>query len=333
MSLLIEKPGLLTTVQDLGRYGVQKYGVIVGGAMDAFALRVANLLVGNDEGEAGLEITMLGPQIRFEQTALISVCGGNLSPKLNGTPLPLWRTILAPKGSTLAFGPMKLGCRAYLAVGGGFDVPLQMNSRSTYLRAGLGGFEGRALVKGDRLPIGDLTPRSSNLLGRLAREANNEFGAVSRWSVFSEMLPKYAPNPTVQVIAGEEYDLFQEESLRLFVNEEFAVLPQSDRMGYRFKGYELKLRETKEMISSAVTMGTVQVPPDGNPIILMADRQTTGGYPKIAQVASTDLPLLAQANLGARVSFKLISLEEAQHQYVARETAIQTLHQGLERLE
>ncbi|MDU2240893.1 MAG: biotin-dependent carboxyltransferase family protein [Paenibacillus sp.] len=333
MSLLIEKPGLLTTVQDLGRFGVQKYGVIVGGAMDAFALRIANLLVGNAEEEAGLEITLLGPVIRFEQTALISLCGGDLSPKLNGVPIPLWRTVLAPKGSMLTFGPIQLGCRAYLAVGGGIDVPVRMNSRSTYLRAGIGGYEGRALVAGDRLTLGDMTQRGSHLLGLLAREASKEYGAVSRWAVFPEMLPKYAANPIVQLIPGEEYDLFQVQSQQILWQEEFAVLPQSDRMGYRFKGRELQMNPSKEMISSAVTMGTVQVPPDGNPIILMADRQTTGGYPKIAQVASVDLPLLAQTNLGARVRFREVTLQEAQRQWIERENAIQTLRKGLDLLE
>ncbi|GJM83368.1 KipI antagonist [Paenibacillus sp. HMSSN-139] len=333
MSLLIEKPGLLTTVQDLGRFGVQKYGVIVGGAMDAFALRIANLLVGNAEEEAGLEITLLGPVIRFEQTALISLCGGDLSPKLNGVPIPLWRTVLAPKGSMLTFGPIQLGCRAYLAVGGGIDVPVRMNSRSTYLRAGIGGYEGRALVAGDRLTLGDMTQRGSHLLGLLAREASKEYGAVSRWAVFPEMLPKYAANPIVQLIPGEEYDLFQVQSQQILWQEEFAVLPQSDRMGYRFKGRELQMNQSKEMISSAVTMGTVQVPPDGNPIILMADRQTTGGYPKIAQVASVDLPLLAQTNLGARVRFREVTLQEAQRQWIERENAIQTLRKGLDLLE
>lgn len=333
MSLLIEKPGLLTTVQDLGRFGVQKYGVIVGGAMDAFALRIANLLVGNAEGEAGLEITLLGPVIHFEQTTLISLCGGDLSPKLNGVPVPLWRTVLAPKGSTLTFGPAKLGCRAYLAVGGGIDVPVQMNSRSTYLRAGIGGYEGRALAAGDRLTLGEISPLGSHFLGLLAREASKDSGAVSRWAVFPQMHPKYAANPTVQLIPGEEYELFQESSRHDLWQEEFAVLPQSDRMGYRFKGRELKLEQSKEMISSAVTVGTVQVPPDGNPIILMADRQTTGGYPKIAQVASVDLPLLAQASLGARVRFRKITLEEAQQQMIERELSIQTLREGLNQLE
>ncbi|WP_273545576.1 biotin-dependent carboxyltransferase family protein [Paenibacillus caui] len=333
MSLFVNKPGLLTTVQDLGRFGVQKYGVIAGGAMDTFALRMANLLVGNEETDAGLEITMLGPDILMEQTALISICGGDLSPKLNGKPLPLWRTVLAPKGSRLSFGKLRQGCRAYLAVGGGLDVPVEMNSRTTYLRAGIGGFCGRALRQGDRIPLGAASLRCLNLMGLLAREADGDFGAVSHWSVTPGMLPPYSPNPTVRVIEGEEYGLFSEESLRSFLNEWYDVLPQSDRMGYRFTGSKLTLREKTELISSAVTFGTVQVPSDGYPIVLMADRQTTGGYPKIAQVITADLPLLAQVNLGGHVRFRLISLREAQKQYVARERAIRTLRSGLEQLQ
>ncbi|MEF2965758.1 biotin-dependent carboxyltransferase family protein [Paenibacillus sp. M1] len=330
MSLIVNKPGLLTTVQDLGRFGLQKYGVIAGGAMDPFALRIANLLVGNDDNAAGLEITLLGPELVFAETALISVCGGDLSPKLDGRPLPLWRTVLAPKGSVLTFGRMVRGCRAYLAVSGGIAVPARMNSRSTYLRAAIGGHEGRALRKGDRLPFGAKTLRGLNLLGRLAREAVTEAGAVSPWAVAPSLLPAYAPNPELRVLAGTEMELFDEQSLERFFSEPYEVLPQSDRMGYRLTGSELHLRERKEMISSAVTFGTVQVPADGRPIVLMADRQTTGGYPKIAQVATADLPLLAQTNLGAKVSFRLISLEAAQADYLAREKAVRTLRNGLD---
>lgn len=332
MSLFIAKPGLLTTVQDLGRVGFQQYGVIAGGAMDPFALRIANLLVGNPQGAAGLEITMLGAEIRFAATALISVCGGDLSPKLNGQPFPLWRTVLAPKGSTLSFGAMKLGCRAYLAVAGGIDVPAEMNSRSTYLRAGIGGFQGRALRAGDSLPAGEPALLGSELLALLARGADKEFGAVSRWSAAASLLPAYSPNPEVRIVPGGQYADFTAESRERLVNETFSVLPQSDRMGYRFTGGPLQLQEPLEMISTAVTFGTVQVPPGGDPIVLMADRQTTGGYPVIAEVASVDLPLLAQVNLGGKVRFRLISLEEAQTELLQREAAIQTLENGVGKL-
>lgn len=329
MSLIIGKPGLLTTVQDLGRYGFQKYGVIVSGAMDGFALRAANLLVGNPEDAAGLEITMIGPKIRFEHTALISVCGGDLTPMLNGRPFPLWRTVLVPKGSVVTFGKMKLGCRAYLAVAGGIDVPPEMNSRSTYLRAGIGGYLGRALKAGDLLPVGEPTYIGSQLLALLARSADKESGAVSRWSAASSLLPAYTLNPEIRITAGAQYGDFTAESRENLESRDFSVLPQSDRMGYRFKGSPLKLEQPAEMLSTAVTFGTVQVPPGGDPIVLMADRQTTGGYPVIAQVAAVDLPLLAQVNLGATVRFRLISLEEAQDLYLQREAAMHTFESGI----
>jgi antagonist of KipI len=334
MSLIILKPGLLTTIQDLGRFGVQKYGVIASGAMDAYALRVANLLVGNEETEAGLEITMVGPEISFTSSVLFSICGGDLSPKLNGQPVPLSRTVFAPQGSVLQFGPLKLGCRAYLAVAGGLDVPIELNSRSTYLRAGIGGYKGRSLQRGDYIPLGNTSSsRSRSLLEMLMREADGESGVISRWSVAPEMLPPYSSNPTVQVIEDGERELFDERGVSRFFNETYSVLPQSDRMGYRLAGSKLELKEKKEMISSAVTFGTIQIPPDGNPIVLMADRQTTGGYPKIGQVASTDLSLLAQVNIGGKVRFRSVTLREAQKQYVMREKAIHTLRSGLDQLQ
>mgnify|MGYP002067041855 CR=1 FL=1 len=332
MSLLVTKSGLLTTIQDLGRYGAQKYGVVVGGAMDSFALRMANLLVGNEEGEAGLEITMVGPDLTFDSSVLISLCGGDLSPTLNGIPLPLWRTVYAPKGSRLQFGRLMQGCRTYLAVEGGLDVPLQMNSRSTYLRAGIGGYHGRALRVGDVIPTRSTTSRSLQLMEKLERKAGDASYAVSRWSVSTELLPLYSSEPTVQVVDGEEFQLFDDESVNRFLSESFTVLSQSDRMGYRLSGSSLKLKEEQEMISSAVTFGTIQVPAGGDPIVLMADRQTTGGYPKLAQVITADLPLLAQVNLGGKVHFQRISLREAQEQYIIRELAVKTLRGGLNHL-
>ncbi|WP_309242126.1 biotin-dependent carboxyltransferase family protein [Paenibacillus sp. S150] len=332
MSLLITKPGLLSTIQDLGRFGTQKYGVIASGAMDSFALRMANLLVGNTEKEAGLEITMLGPDLTFDSPAVISVCGGDLSPMLDEIPVPLWRTVYAPKGSRLHFGRLRSGCRAYLAVAGGLDVPLQMNSRSTYLRAGIGGHQGRALRAGDVLPAGALSSRSRRLADRLTGRAGSGAAAASSWFVAPELLPAYSGEPVIRVTEGEEYHLFEGGSLHTFLNEPFTVLTQSDRMGYRLSGGTLRLAEEKEMISSAVTFGTIQVPAGGNPIVLMADRQTTGGYPKLAQVISVDLPLLAQVNLGGAVRFSCVSLREAQELNILRELEISRLRSALSQL-
>ncbi|MFC4600741.1 biotin-dependent carboxyltransferase family protein [Cohnella hongkongensis] len=332
MMMTILKPGLLTTVQDAGRYGAQRYGVIVGGAMDAFALRVANLLVGNEEGEAGLEMTTIGPEIDFPQPALISIGGGDLSPVLNGREAPLWRTIYVPARSRLVFGSAKRGCRAYLAVAGGVDVPVRMNSRSTCFRAGFGGFEGRALQAGDRIPIGLSSERSRRLAERLSLE-EREGAAISGWSVAPELLPSYSDAPTVRAIADPELERFEPADAERFFREAYLVRSESDRMGYRLSGAELRLKEKRERASSAVTFGTVQVPPDGQPIVLMADRQTTGGYPIAAHVASVDLPLLAQTRLGGRIRFRLVALQEAQRQILIRENGIRTLRRGLERIQ
>ncbi|WP_310832821.1 biotin-dependent carboxyltransferase family protein [Paenibacillus pedocola] len=330
MSLLIMKPGLLTTVQDLGRYGYQQYGVIAGGAMDSYALRMANLLVGNDEREAGLEMTVTGPEITFAEPSLISICGGGLSPMLGEYPLPLWRTVYAPKGARLHFGRLSDGCRAYLAVAGGIAVPVQLNSRSTYLRAGIGGHQGRTLRSGDVLPIGTPTLRGNLWTEMLTREQGPESLSVSRWFPAYSLIPSYPETPVLRVIAGEEFLAFSEESRERFLSELFTILPQSDRMGYRLSGSSLSLVREQSLISSAVTFGTVQVPAGGNPIILMADRQTTGGYPKLAQVITADLPLLAQAKIGSAVRFRLITLQEAQKQLLQQELELRRLRLVLE---
>ncbi|TVX86828.1 biotin-dependent carboxyltransferase family protein [Paenibacillus agilis] len=319
MSLLIVKPGLLTTVQDLGRYGYQQQGIIVSGAMDTFALRAANILTGNAPDAAALEITLRGPMIRFEADVLIAICGGDLSPTINGKDVPLWRPILVRAGEILEFGECRSGARAYLAVAGGIDVPMVMHSRSTYLRAGIGGFEGRALRAGDTLPIGE----ASNVAVFYMEERQAELQAVSflasSWFIGYTSHPAYRSDPVIRFVRGREFTKFTPDSREELVNRRFRVTPQSDRMGYRLEGSALRLEEPVEMLSEAVTFGTVQVPPDGNPILLMADRQTVGGYPKIAQVASVDLPILAQIKPGERIRFTEISMEEAQQLYISSE--------------
>ncbi|MDF9845031.1 MULTISPECIES: biotin-dependent carboxyltransferase family protein [unclassified Paenibacillus] len=348
MSLLIMKPGLLTTVQDLGRYGYQQYGVIAGGAMDSYALRMANLLVGNEEQAAGLEMTVLGPEITFAAPALIAVCGGGMAPLLDGQPLPLWRTAYVPKGTRLHFGRLPGGCRAYLAVAGGIDVPVQLNSRSTYLRAGIGGHQGRALRSGDVLPVGTPSSRAAAWTERLTRvrgtgsivsePLNNrqleersavnsgaEAAATAAWYPVPAMIPDYPEAPVIRVIEGEEYEMFSSESRRRFLSEPYTILPESDRMGYRLSGSALSLVQEQGLASAAVTFGTIQVPAEGTPIILMADRQTTGGYPKLAQVITADLSLLAQAPSGSRVHFRLVTLRESQEQLLQRELELRRL--------
>lgn len=328
MSIQVIHPGLLTTVQDLGRSGFQKYGVIVGGAMDRFAARMANLLVGNEEGEAVLEVTLRGPTLHFREDVMIAICGGRLSPTIDEVPVPDWRPVYVKRGSVLKFGPCTVGCRAYLAVAGGLDVPKVMGSRSTYLRAGLGGFQGRALKKGDVLPVKPPASGAEQLKKRWFPSPAEPFTAAD-FFLSNEVLPAYRSQPVIRFIRGREFGFFTPESREKLVSSSYRVTPQSDRMGYRLEGPSLSLQKPLELISEAVSIGTVQVPPDGNPIILMADRQTTGGYPKIAQIASVDLPVVAQVKPGESVTFREISLEEAQMLYLEQEAEIAMVRKSI----
>ena len=329
-TMQVHKPGLLSTLQDAGRYGYQKYGVIVSGAMDSFAHKAANLLVGNGEDEASLEITVIGPVLTFDAPALIAIGGSDLSPRIDGTPVPLWRPVYVPAGATLQFGSAREGCRCYLAVAGGFDVPQRMGSCSTYLRAGLGGFEGRALKAGDRLRTKPATALGARILERMrgGQAGGAPFASVA-WRVSYELMPAYEANPKLRVLPGAQFELFDEAGLETFFSAEFKVQPQSDRMGYRLAGQPLQMRERREMLSEPVTFGTIQVPPDGNPIVLMADRQTTGGYPKLAQVISADLPLLAQAQIGSSVRFQQVDLQEAQEVHLMTELNLNFLRKSI----
>lgn len=326
--LNIIKPGLLTSIQDLGRYGFQKFGVIASGVMDPLAHRIADLLVGNAENVPTLEITLVGPAILFEEDSLISLCGGDLSPTIDGLPVRMWRAIFVRKGSKLQFGALRNGCRVYLSIAGGFNVTAVMGSKSTYLRAEIGGFHGRALKAGDRLEANAMTSLSQKIMQSLTPNANETFNDRS-WSITSTISPFLSGESTIQVMPGRQFHLFNEESKRNLFAESFKVSPQSDRMGYRLQGSNLSLSEPMELISEAVTFGSIQVPPDGNPIILLADRQTTGGYPKIGQIATVDLSLIAQAKPGDSISFTKITTEEAQRLYVSQENNIQQLKQGI----
>ncbi|WP_210490121.1 biotin-dependent carboxyltransferase family protein [Rufibacter aurantiacus] len=327
MGIKVEKPGLLTTVQDLGRYGFQKQGMVVSGAMDSFALRLANLLAGNPENAAALEITLSGPSLRFQEDSLIALAGANLSPKLNGKPIPNHRPVFVRKGTLLEFGAPVQGCRAYLAVAGGFSVPQVMGSASTYARAGVGGYAGRALQKDDVLPIKEYASEQLRYWQEKCPAA--EPFLASTWSISPNVLPTYSENPTLRVLLGPEYALFSENALKTFWSAEFKVSAAADRMGYRVDGPALDLKEPVELLSSAVTFGTVQVTPSGNPIILMAEHQTTGGYPRIGQIISADFPLLAQVRPGSRLRFHQVSLAEAHQLYYRQEQTLEHLKRVL----
>ena len=317
MNVHVIKPGALSTLQDLGRFGYQRYGVIVNGAMDEWSHRVANMLVGNSEAEATLEITLIGPALAFDDDAVIAICGADLSPRIGEHDVPMDTPVQLRASSVLEFGRRRSGCRAYLAVAGGFDVAPVMGSKSTYLRGGFGGSEGRALRKGDTIKLADTPARRS--MPRTLNAADKPFPVPWR----SPVAQRPQGSQRVRVVAGPQWEAFREAAQRQFLEADFVVTPNSDRMGYRLDGVKLAPRAAIEMISEGVSFGTVQVPPDGNPIILMADCQTTGGYPKIAHVASVDLPALAQTMPGQKVRFELIALDDAQWLYLAREQELE----------
>ena len=332
MSVRVLKPGPLSSLQDMGRVGYQRFGVIVSGVMDEWSHRLANLLVGNPGDEATLEITLMGPSLAFDSAALIAIVGADLSPRIAEAPVPMGLPVLVRAGSQLDFGRRTFGCRAYLAVHGGFAVEPVMGSRSTYLRAGFGGFEGRALRKGDLLPVGDGDPRA--VFPDLARRsgAGAEAFATLSDGTLAPIVHAASEARPLRAIAGQQWEAFTDEAHARLLDAEFRVNANSDRMGYRLEGPALTLREPLEMISEGVAFGTVQVPPDGNPIVLMADRQTAGGYPKIASVASVDLPLLAQTVPQQGVRFERISLEDAQRLYLEREQGIARFRRSIDDL-
>jgi urea carboxylase len=314
MTIEVVKPGLFSTFQDLGRSGFQHLGVPVSGAMDEVSHRVANLLAGNDEGEATLEITLLGPSLRFGRCSLVALCGADLSAVLvpadgqaeRARPLPLATACVVEAGELLQFGKRRAGLRSYLAVRGGFGLPRVMGSCSTHVRGGIGGFEGRALRKGDRLPL----PDAARFDGELAPPGNAAFDAA--WRRLAS-LDAGAPIRPIRVTTGREQPHFAPEGLAAFLSTPYRVGAQSERMAYRLEGATLERRTSGDILSEAVAFGTVQVPPDGQPIVLMADRQSSGGYPRIAQVASVDLPRLAQVMPGESVRFEAVELAHAQH--------------------
>lgn len=331
MSLKILSPGLLTTVQDLGRIGYQKEGIIMSGAMDALALRVANLLVGNEEGAAGLEITLLGPKIQFEAGHLIALTGADLAPTINGQPIKMNRPTFVRQGCVLKFAPQDSGCRVYLAVAGGIEVPQVLGSFSTYLRAGIGGWQGRALQAGDVLPCSAPAEATKEFWQKLTAATPTKTWAQTTWSPGPALYPAPHSNPVIRAVKGPEYDLFSAASQHDFWQQEFVVTPASDRMGYRLRGTggALALTQPAELLSSAVPFGTVQVPADGNPIVLLADHQTTGGYPRIAQVITADFSQLAQVPPGGKFRFQEVSLAEAQQLFCQQELNIKQLKQAL----
>ncbi|MCA0988532.1 biotin-dependent carboxyltransferase family protein [Guptibacillus algicola] len=303
----VKKPGLLTTIQDHGRVGYQQYGIVVAGAMDSFSMNISNFLVGNKGDEAVLEVTVMGPKLEVLGDAIIAICGGNLSPTVNGKNVPMWKSFEVNAGDRLEFGQPVEGARSYISVAGGFDIPIVMGSKSTYLKAGIGGFEGRALERGDVL--------------KSARNAKGKRGRALHY----DEVPTYEKEITIRVVMGPHLHAFTDEAVETFLSSTYEVTPKSDRMGYRVTGPTLEHETSADIISEAIPLGGIQVPANGEPIILMSDRQTTGGYTRIATVISNDISSLAQAMPGCKIRFQEVSVEEAQEIYERNDRFIRTL--------
>ena len=304
-SITVIRPGLLTTVQDPGRWGYQTLGVPVSGALDMVAFRMANALAGNERDAAGLEVTVLGPELRVEQATRVAIAGADLSAALDGTAVAPPCVVTAPPGSVLRFGPPRSGARAYVAFDGGVDVPRAMGSRATHIGTATGGLAGRPLNAGDRVPLGRPGGRTAS---RVAVDRVPDRAAVGRSGAILRVLP------------GPQLDWFDDAAFEVLQRTRFTIASQSNRMGYRLHSDATIPRlPDREMISDATFPGAVQVPASGEPILLLADRQTTGGYPQIATVISADLPLAGQLAPGDWVEFRLCTRAEAIAALVAQE--------------
>lgn len=300
-SLLVDAPGLLTTIQDLGRAGYGALGISPSGAADHVAFRVANLLVGNPSNTPALEMTLLGGSLVFSDSTHIAITGADFSPTINGSPLELWRVHQVSAGAKIVFGPTKDFARCYLAIAGGVRVPLFLGSASTHLLSGLGGFHGRALRKGDILPLG--VPNDDLIPHRIP----------------SAILHTLRPRKILRVTDGPQIDVFSEQSRHTFFHSKFRVTEQSDRTGLRLDGPAIACNSRAEMISEGVPLGAIQITPSGRPIILFVEQQTTGGYPKIANVIGVDLHRLGQLRPRTDIRFERLSLHVARSLWIEQE--------------
>jgi antagonist of KipI len=295
--LEVIRAGLLTTVQDAGRTGWARFGVPPAGPADWFALRAANILAGNDPGAAGLEITVAGPTLRTSCECVIAACGAEFEISAGSFSVETWRSTLVSPGSEIRFGERRNGARAYLAVSGGINVEVFLNSQATCLTGKFGGFEGRPLRPGDKLPLGPTKDKLTLHAGKV-------------WPPSAR--PQYSPHPTLRAVMGPQDDHFTQEGLATFFDSEYKVTAASDRMGYRLRGPSVEHSGPAEIVSDGVVTGSVQIPGDGQPIVLMVDHPTTGGYPKIAPVIRADLPLIAQCLPGDSVRFRAVGIQKAQ---------------------
>jgi antagonist of KipI len=300
-SLLVENPGLLTTVQDLGRPGYGAIGVSPSGAADAVALRLGNMLVGNEQGAAALEMTLVGGRYRFPEGGVIALAGADLGAKLDGQPVEMWVAHAVRPGGTLELGLTHAGARCYLCIADGIQVEHFLGSASTHLLSGLGGFAGRGLREGDVLQFGASMQK------------------IPRRRISAKTLETLKPRKLLRVTQGPQADWFSEATARAFFKGTFRVSEDSDRLGLRLEGASLMPESTREMISEGVSLGAVQVTPSGQPIILFVEQQTAGGYPKIANVIGADLHSIGQLRPRDEITFACVSLEEARALWIAQQ--------------
>jgi len=312
MGVRILNSGLLTSIQDIGRIEYQKFGISPSGALDQMALKIANLLVNNPMGEAALEMTLMGAVIEFTASNVIAITGGNFSPTLNDSPVPLYTALAVKSGDTLAFGVAKTGCRSYIAFSGGLDVPVIMGSKSTNLKCKLGGYQGRPLKMGDEISFAAPVETLPGLSRRIVPYYKREEKSI-----------------TLRVVLGLQSDYFTEKGMNTFFGEEYTVTNRSDRMGCNLDGTAIECLSKTDIISDGIPFGGIQVPNGGKPIIMLSDRQTTGGYAKIATVISSDIPLLVQRKMGDKIRFKEISIEQAQRIYTDDARMLEELQQKL----
>jgi antagonist of KipI len=318
------RAGIQTSVQDLGRTGYRQFGVSLGSALDSFALRTANLLVGNEQSAAGLEITFGGLELRFVDERLIAWGGGDFDARIESKIIPAGHAAIARAGETLKVARPKIGCRSWLAISGGIEVPVVLGSRSTDLRAKFGGFDGRILRDGDIISFAANSEHTTTLISKLGEKQLADWTPPHDWSNTAKR------EPILRFIRGVDSDRFNPSTLRRLTSEPFAVSPDSDRMGVRFEGPQLTRNDNIDLLSEGVAPGTIQVPPSGQPILLLGDCQTIGGYPKIAHVISVDLSIAAQLRAGDRVRFRESSLAEAHNLLIERENRFAQFRQGIQ---
>jgi antagonist of KipI len=324
MNTIAIRAGFLTSVQDLGRTGLREFGVSLGGALDAHCLRVTNLLVGNNESAAGLEITFGGLRLRFADERIIAWCGGDFAAHIGSTAMPSGHPGLVRGGEDFFIESPTFGCRAWVAISGGIDVPVVLGSRSMDLRAGFGGQNGGPAHDGQKFPLGKNPAQSQMLIEKLRDKK------IASWKPPHDWATTARREPILRFIRGSDSSRFKPSAFERLTTEAFVVSPDSDRMGVRLDGPALDRSNDVDLLSEAVAPGTVQVPPSGRPIVLLNDCQTIGGYPKIAHVITADLGIAAQLRASDRVRFQEVSLADAHRILSERERDFHQFRYGVE---